>query len=57
MHMLAQVRWRPEVVELSGYFEGKVGQQVPFPNVLRPGTRPKRLQTRRLQAVTGEVPV
>ena len=57
VHMLAQVRGRPEVVELSGYLEGKVGQQVHFPNVLRPETLPKRLQTRRLQAVTGQVPV
>ena len=34
-----------------------MGQQVHFPNVLRPETLPKRLQTRRLQAVTGQVPV
>ena len=57
VHMLAQVGGRPEVVELSGYFEGKVGQQGHFLNVLRPETLPKRLQTRRLQAVTGQVPV
>ena len=57
VHMLAQVRGGPEVVELSGYLEGKVGQQVHFPNVLRPATLPKRLLTRRLQAVTGQVPV
>ena len=47
----------PEVVELSEYLEGKVGQKVHFPNVLRPETLPQRLQTRRLQAVTGQVPV
>ena len=57
VHMLAQVRGRPEVVELSGYLEGKVGQQVHFLNVLRPEMPPKPLQTRRLQAVTGQVPV
>ena len=57
VHMLAQVRGGPEVVELSEYLEGKVGQQVHFFNVLRPETLPKRLQTRRLQAVTGHVPV
>ena len=56
VHMLAQVRGGPEVVELSEYLEGKVGQQVHLPNVLRPETLPKRLQTRRLQAVTGQVP-
>ena len=57
VHMLAQVRGGPEVVDLSEYLEGKVGQQVHFPNVLRPETLPRRLQTRRLQAVTGQVPV
>ena len=57
VHMLAQVRGGPEVVELSEYLEGKVGQQVHFPNEVRPETLPKRLQTRRLRAVTGEVPV
>ena len=57
VHMLAQVRGGPEVVELSGYLEGKVGQRVHFPSVLRPETLPKRLQTRRLQAITGQVPV
>ena len=57
VHMLAEVRGGPEVVELSGYLEGKVGQQVHFPAVLRPETLPKRLQTRRLQAFTGQVPV
>ena len=43
VHMLAQVRGRPEVVELSTYLEGKVGQQVHFPNALRLETLPKRL--------------
>ena len=57
VHMLAQVRGGPEVVELSEYLDGKVGQQVHFPNVLRPEKPPKRLQTRRLQAVRGQVPV
>ena len=55
--MVAQVPWGPEVVELSEYLEGKVGQRVHFPNVLRPEALPKRLQTRRLQAITGQVPV
>ena len=57
VHMLAQVRGGPEVVELNEYLEGKVGQRVHYPNVLRPETMPKRLQTRRLQAITGQVPV
>ena len=57
VHMLAQVRGGPEVVELNEYFEGKVGQRVQYPNVLRPESLPKRLQTRRLQAITGQVPV
>ena len=57
VHMLAQVRGGPEVVELNEYLEGKVGQRVHYPNVLRPESLPKRLQTRRLQAVTGQVPV
>ena len=57
VHMLAQVQGGPEVVELSEYLEGKVGQQVHFPNVLRPESLPKRLPIRRLQAVTGQVPV
>ena len=57
VYMLAQVRGGPEVVELSEYVEGKVGQQVHFPNVLGPETLPKRVQTRRLQAITGQVPV
>ena len=57
VHMLAQVRRRPEVVELRKYLEGKVRQQVHFPNVLSPKTLPKRLQTRRLQAIRGQVPV
>ena len=57
VHMLAQVRRGPEVVELSGYLEGKAGRQVHFRNGLRPEALPKRLQTRRLQAVTDQVPV
>ena len=57
VHMLAQVQGGPEVVELSEYLEGKVGQQVHFPNVLRTETLPKRLQTGRLQAATGQMPV
>ena len=57
VHMLVQVRGGPEVVELSEYLEGKVGQQVHFPNVLKPEELPKRLQNRRLQAITGRVPV
>ena len=57
VHMLAQVRGGPEVVELNEYLEGKVGQRVHYPNVLRPELLPKRLQTRRLQAITGQVPV
>ena len=31
VHMRAEVRGGPEVVELSEYLEGKVGQQVHFP--------------------------
>ena len=57
VHMLAQVRGGPEVVELNEYLEGKVGQRVHYPNVPRPETLPKRLQTKRLQAITGQVPV
>ena len=57
VHMLAQVRGGPEVVELNEYLEGKVGQRVHYPNVLRLGLLLKRLQTRRLQAITGQVPV
>ena len=57
VHMLAQVRGGLEVVELNEYLEGKVGQRVHYPNVLRPEMLPKRLQTRRLQAITGQVPV
>ena len=57
VHMPAKVRGRPQVVERSGYFEGKVGQQVHYRNVVRPETLPERLQTRQLQAVTGQVPV
>ena len=45
------------MVTLSRYLEGRVGQQVHFPKVLRPETLPKRLQTRRLQAITGQVSV
>ena len=50
-------RGGPAVVELSEYLEGKMGQRVHFPNVLRPDTLPKWLQARRQQAVTGQVPV
>ena len=57
VHMLAQVRGGPEVVELNEYLEGKVGQRVHYPNVLRPELLPKRLQTRGLPAITGQVPV
>ena len=57
VHMLAQVRGGPEVVELNEYLQGKVGQRVHYPSVLRPETMLKRLQTRRLQAITGQVPV
>ena len=57
VHMLAQVREGPEVVELKEYLEGKVGQRVHYPIVLRPEMLPKRMQTRRLQAITGQVPV
>ena len=41
VHMLAQVRGGPEVVELNEYLEGKVGQRVHYPNVLRPDRCPK----------------
>ena len=57
VHMLAQVRGGPEVVELNEYLEGKVGQRVHYPSVLRPEALPRRLQTRRLQAITGQAPV
>ena len=57
VHMLAQVRGGPEVPELNEYLEGNVGQRVHYPSVLRPEKMPKRLQTRRLQAPTGQVPV
>ena len=57
VHMLAQVTGGPKVVALSRYLGGRVGQQVHFSNVLRLETLSKRLQTRRLQAITGEVPV
>ena len=50
VHILAHVRGEPEVVELNMYLEGKVGQRVHYPNVPRPETLPKRLQTRRLQS-------
>ena len=40
-HMLAQVRGGPEVVELREYFEGKVGQRVHFPILLKPETVPR----------------
>ena len=57
VHMLAQVRGGPEVVELEEYLEGKVGQRVHYPSVLRPEALPNQLQTRRLQTITGQVPV
>ena len=57
VHMLAQVRGGPDVVELNEYLEAKVGQRVHYLNVLRPESLPKRLQTRKLQAITGQVPV
>ena len=57
VHMLAQEREGSEVVELSRYLKGKVRRQVHLPNVLRPEKLPKRLRIRRLQAVTGQVPV
>ena len=57
VHLLAQLRGGPEVVELSRYLEGKVGQQVNLSNVPRPETLPERLQTRRQQAVTVQVPL
>ena len=41
VHMLAQVRGGPEVVELNEYLEVKVGQRVHYPNVLRPESLPK----------------
>ena len=46
VHMLGQVRGGPEVVELSEYLEGKLGQRGHFPNVLKPETLFQRLQTR-----------
>ena len=57
VHMLAQVRGGPVVVALNEYLEGKVGHRVHYPSVLRPEALPKRLQTRRLQAITGQAPV
>ena len=53
VHMLAHVRGGPEVVALNRYLEDRVGEQDHFPNLLRPETLPKRLQTRRLQAIMG----
>ena len=41
VHMLAQVRGGPEVVELNEYLEGKVGQRVHYLSVLRPEKCPK----------------
>ena len=57
VHMLAQVRGGPEVVALNRHLEDRVGGQDHFPNLLRPETMPKRLQTRRLQGIMGHVPV
>ena len=57
VHVLPQVRVGPEVVALSIYLDHRVGQQVHFANLLRPETLPKRLQTRRLQAISDQVPV
>ena len=45
------------MVKLNEYLEGKVGRQVHYPNVRRPETLPKKMQTRRLQAITGQVQV
>ena len=56
VHTLAHVRGGPEVVELNKHLEGKVGQRVYYPKVLSPETLPKRLQIRRLQAITGQQP-
>ena len=53
----ASVQGGSEVVELNEYLEGKLGQRVHYPSVLRPQPLPERLQTRRLQAITGQVPV
>ena len=57
VHMLTQVRGGPEVVPLSRYMEGRVGQQVHFPKALEPATMPERLQTRQRQAISGHIPV
>ena len=57
VHMLAQVRGGLEVVELNEYLEGKVGQRVHYPSVLRPETMPERLQTKGSRAIMGQVPV
>ena len=43
------------MVALRTYLEGRVGQHLHFAKVLRPETLLKRLQTRRLQAITGAV--
>ena len=42
VHMLAQVRGGPEVVELNEYLEGKVGKWVHYPSVLRLEMLPKK---------------
>ena len=47
VHMLAQVRGGPDVVELNEYLEGKVGQRVHYPSVLRPETLPKKAANQR----------
>ena len=57
VHMLAHLRGEPEVVTLSRHLEDRVGQGIHFPNHLRPEMPPKRVQIRRLQALTGQVPV
>ena len=57
VHMPAEVRGGPESVELSEYLEGKFGQRVHFPNVMKPEMLFKRLPTTRLQAITTQVPV
>ena len=56
VHRLAQVRGAPEVVTLNRYFQDRVGQQLHFPNILRPETLPKELPPRRLQGITGPLP-
>ena len=42
VHMLAQVRGGPEVVELNEYWKGNVGQRVHYSNVQRPDSLPKK---------------